>query len=101
MKYKITSRTESLVKEFDALAREIDVSQLVAGASANAREEWVSLRRQWPSAEQVRAGAVAFSDDELDFMVGKVRRFKSILESFRAAAPPLTELRPPQPRAAA
>jgi hypothetical protein len=84
--FKITSRTESLVKELDVLAREIDLAELVASASPGAREEWDSLRKQWPSAEQIRAGAVAFSDDELGLMVGKVRRFKSILEGFRAAA---------------
>jgi hypothetical protein len=84
--FKITSRTESLVKALDGLAREIDLAELVSGASLGAREEWDALRRQWPSAEQIRAGAVAFSDDELELMVGKVRRFKSILEGFRAAA---------------
>jgi hypothetical protein len=94
--FKITTRTESLVKELDVLAREIDLAELVAGASQGAREEWASLRKLWPSAEQIRAGAVAFSDDELGLMVGKVRRFKSILEAFRAAAPFEAQRQPQQ-----
>jgi hypothetical protein len=79
---KVTDRTESLVVELAALAERVD-DHLLSAASPHAREEWDALRRRWPSTADVAAGAVTVSDDELDVMIGKVRRFRSILEGLR------------------
>ena len=79
---KISPRTETLVKQLGVIAGLID-DRLLAGASSSAREEWESLRRRWPSAAQLAAGVVDVTDHELEVMVGKVHRFRSILEAFR------------------
>jgi hypothetical protein len=79
---KITSRTESLVNELGAIAGLID-DRLLAGASSSAREEWEALRRRWPSATHLALGVVDVSDADLEIMIGKVHRFRTILEAFR------------------
>ncbi|HVZ72901.1 MAG TPA: hypothetical protein VHJ20_11045 [Polyangia bacterium] len=84
---KVTPRTVILVKELGSLAEQID-DDLLSGASVYARDEWEALRGRWPSASQIAAGAVDLSDDELEVMIGKVRRFRAILEGFRRHALP-------------
>jgi hypothetical protein len=83
LRHKTTPRTELLVRELGVLAKEIDAG-LLAAASRAARHEWRNIRRRWPSEDQVRMGALPLSDDDLGFMLGKVRRFRAILED-RAA----------------
>jgi hypothetical protein len=106
MTYKITARTEPLVLELGALAGDIE-SDLLGAASPDARQEWNALRLSWPTADQISAGAIGLSDDELAFMVGKVHRFRSILRGLNAAKPPQSprrrsapEMRPREPRTA-
>jgi hypothetical protein len=82
-RHKTTVRTALLVQRLGALAREIDDSLLQA-ASLDARWEWNVLSETWPSAADVRAGVVGLSDDELDAMIGKVLRFKSILAGLKS-----------------
>jgi hypothetical protein len=80
MMHKATAQTEILVTELGALARQIDAGP-ISSASDAARDEWLALRAQWPSPNEVRAGAVPLSDDDLALMVAKVRRFKEILQA--------------------
>lgn len=70
------------MQDLGALAELID-DRLLTGATSSAREEWQALRRRWPSAAQLAAGVVDVSDEELEIMIGKVRRFRTILEAFR------------------
>jgi hypothetical protein len=77
-RHRTTARTETLVQRLDELAGEIDDS-LLQVASVDARWEWNALCDTWPSATDIRAGVIAMSDDELDAMIGKVLRFKTIL----------------------
>jgi hypothetical protein len=77
-RHRTTTRTESLVRKLRDLAREID-DRLLAVASLDARGEWRVLRATWPTATDVRSGVIGLTDDELDAMIGKVQRFKSIL----------------------
>ena len=77
-RHKTTNRTETLVRTLGQLAHEIDESLLQA-ASVDARSEWSVLCDTWPSASEVRSGVVGMSDDELDALIGKVQRFKTIL----------------------
>lgn len=82
-RHKTTNRTETLVRTLGQLAREIDESLLQA-ASVDARSEWTVLCETWPSASEVRSGIVGMSDEELDALIGKVQRFKTILTRLQA-----------------
>jgi hypothetical protein len=84
---RITPRTEALVRELGGLGAQID-ADLLTVASEDARDEWRALLARWPSPEQVRQGIVGCAEDDLVEMVGKVRRFKTILEAVRAHAEP-------------
>lgn len=84
-RHKTTARTASLVQKLGELAREVDDSLLQA-ASVAARSEWNVLCETWPSACDVRAGVIGLSDDELDAMIAKVFRFKSILARLKSRA---------------
>jgi hypothetical protein len=77
-RHRTTNRTETLVRTLGALAREID-DGLLQAASVDARSEWSFLCETWPSPSEVRSGIVGMSDEELDALIGKVQRFKSIL----------------------
>jgi len=91
-RHRTTNRTETLVRKLGELAREID-DGLLQAASVDARGEWNILCETWPSPSEVRSGIVGMSDDELDALIGKVERFKSILtrmmtrDSIRAWGP--------------
>jgi hypothetical protein len=80
MPFKITPRTEALVKDLDVLGRNIDGS-LLARATPDARSEWRAFLGQLPSDDTLGAGFLPYSDDELAHMVAKVLRFKAILEA--------------------
>jgi hypothetical protein len=82
-RHKTTNRTETLVQTLGELAQEIDESLLQA-ASLDARCEWNILCDTWPSPAEVRSGLVGMSDEELDALIGKVQRFKSILTRTQA-----------------
>jgi hypothetical protein len=82
-RHRTTNRTETLVQKLRELAREIDEGLLQA-ASVDARCEWDVLCETWPSSSEVRSGVVGMSDDELDALIGKVQRFKSILTRMKA-----------------
>jgi hypothetical protein len=87
MMHKTTLKTAVLVGELCALAGEINAG-LISTASREARREWRLLRRQWPSSQELEAGRMGLSEGELVVMVGKVRRFKAILETLRPAVLP-------------
>jgi hypothetical protein len=85
-RHKTTARTESLIRKLADLAREID-DGLLQAASIDARWEWNVLCEAWPSAADMHAGVIGLSDDELDAMIGKVMRFKSILVRISGGSP--------------
>jgi hypothetical protein len=78
IRHKTTTRTDALVRHLFALAREIEDS-LLDVASSEARGEWATFRGQWPTTAEVRSGRVCLSDDEIEFVIAKVVRFKAIL----------------------
>ncbi|HVR62056.1 MAG TPA: hypothetical protein VMU50_09165 [Polyangia bacterium] len=84
--HKPTVRTETLVHQLTALAREIDGSCITL-ASPAARVEWTILREKWPTLADVRAGLVYLSDEALEVMIVKVRRFHDILLGPRRLEP--------------
>ena len=84
MRYTVTERTEKLVADLASLAAAAD--NRLNLASAAAQKEWEAVRFQWPSEVDLRTGAVALSDEELERMRAKVMRFVRILESAGSAA---------------
>jgi len=86
MRHKITSRTVSLLAELVELGESIESH--LAVASPAARDEWQNQRLRWPSEIEMRQGSVALSDEELEVMRAKVKRFNDILNSdFRMTSP--------------
>jgi hypothetical protein len=77
-------RTRELLGELHALAEEIEES-LLSLASDAARVEWRSLRDAWPSEIEVRRGVVGLAEDDLEWMVSKVKRFRQILRALAGA----------------
>jgi hypothetical protein len=77
MRHKLTPRTLRIVEELQSLATRAE-GQL-HHASEAARAEWNAFRMSWPSEHELRQGVLGVSDDALEMMVGKVRRFHDIL----------------------
>jgi hypothetical protein len=48
-------------------------------ASAAARDEWALQRAVWPSDDDLRRGTIDFTDEDLEALRAKVRRFAEIL----------------------
>ena len=71
-------RTAELRDEFHLVASEID-DGLLALASPEARAEWASVRTQW----EVVVDARNVVEDDLAFVVTKVRRFGTILRDLK------------------
>jgi hypothetical protein len=78
MRHKITTRTQSILRELDAAADQVD-AKLLSSASREARREWRTLLRARPSDAEVATGSLELSDEELGFMIAKARRFRAIL----------------------
>jgi hypothetical protein len=71
-------RTAQLRDELHIVASAID-DGLLALASPEAREEWASVRAQWEGGVDERT----VGEDELAFVVTKVRRFGTILRDLK------------------
>ena len=74
-------RSERIRDQIEHLASEID-DDLLSLASPEARQEWASARAQW----RANAGAPKLVADELDVVLGKVRRFGAILRDMKGRA---------------
>ena len=86
MRHKITSKTVSLIAEMVQLGESVEAHLWVASPAA--RDEWRSQRLRWPSEIELRQGSIALSDDELEVMRAKVKRFNEILDGdFRMVSP--------------
>ena len=77
MNHRVTDEIKDIVGELYML-REIVESRLDL-ASVGAREQWINLKRQIPSLDDVVFGFVAPSRTELEQMRAKIRRFGQIL----------------------
>jgi hypothetical protein len=64
--------------ELDRLAREIE-DELLAFASAGAREEWTRFKEACSTAAGAAPRRVVAPEDELAFLVDKARRFRAVL----------------------
>ena len=81
-KYKTTARTEKLVRRLVELIGDIDAEEL-AIASVEARAEWSRFCARTPTGADACSGSLCHSDDEVERMIGKVIRFRSILAQLR------------------
>jgi hypothetical protein len=88
-RHVVTVRTAMLVRRLIELAVEID-SSCIDAASFEARVEWALVRQTWPTPADVRSGRVCLSDEELDLMISKVVRFRTILRRAGATCASLT-----------
>jgi hypothetical protein len=77
MNYQVTDEIKDVVGELYML-RDI-VESMLGVASAAARDEWVNLRWQIPSLEEIASGFVLLPYEELEQMRAKISRFGRIL----------------------
>jgi hypothetical protein len=77
MHHKVTERTRALVRALRKLAAEVEPR--VEGASEAARAEWMAAQAAWPTDFELARGVVEVSDDDLEVMHARVRRFGQIL----------------------
>jgi hypothetical protein len=76
----VTPRTVRIVDELHGLATQ--VQQHLHHASLAARQEWQVFHPSLPSKDELGHGSLTVSDDDLETMVGKLRRFNDILGGF-------------------
>lgn len=86
MRHKVTPRTVRIIEELHGLATQ--VQQHLHRASLAARQEWHAFHPSLPSKDEVDKGNLTVSDDDLETMVGKVRRFNDILGGVTALGSP-------------
>jgi hypothetical protein len=94
MRYEVTQNVREFVKEFRAIAEDLQRRWLV-GASQEARSEWQAFLDQWPTDLDVKRGVVGRCEDDLAWMLAKARRFRAILGC--TAPPPSWERSVGQP----
>ena len=78
-RHRLTTAIVRLVRELRSISEEIEPElHLVSQA---ARDEWTSLQSTWPSDSDLREGATALTEDQLEAISAKVRRFRNIVHS--------------------
>lgn len=94
MRHKVTARTEQLGRAFRRMSAEIEPDlHLVSQA---ARDEWQLLQLTWPTENQIREGAIALAEGELETIAAKVGRFQDILRSLAPSRCPELALADPE-----
>jgi hypothetical protein len=63
-----------------------EIPSLLDVASPAAREEWGKLESRLPSTEEIANGFIDLSEETLDEIASKVRRFRDILGASRRPA---------------
>ena len=86
-RHRSTTALVRLVRELRSISKEIEPElHLVSQA---ARDEWKSRQYTWPSDSELREGATAFTEDQLEAISAKVRRFRNIVHSLAPKASPI------------
>ena len=80
MSYEITEETEAVIAAFRQLASELD-EEWLSKASPDARAQWQTYLRLWPTSDDLRRGVVGLSLDDLSWMLSKARRFRELLQA--------------------
>jgi hypothetical protein len=76
---------ERLVLTLREMSQEIEPQLHVI--SQMARDEWRSLQGTWPSDRQLREGATGLTEERLETIVAKARRFKEIVHALALLRP--------------
>jgi hypothetical protein len=84
--HEITPRVRQLLDEFQLLSDDLQ-REWLRGASAEALSEWEAFCSGWPTDEEIERGLLGRSESELEWMLAKALRFRSILAGM--ARPPL------------
>src|SRR3954468_21474663 len=77
MRHRITEQGKRSLRALRVLREEIP--SLLDVASPAAREEWGKLESRLPSSEEIDKGYIGLSEETLDEILSKVRRFRDIL----------------------
>ncbi len=90
MTNNVTARIERLVLALREMSQEIEPElHVVSGVT---RHEWRALQGTWPSDGQLRAGTSGLTEEQLEAIVAKTRRFRDIVHG-RASSLPQPRLR--------
>jgi hypothetical protein len=87
MTNSVMARIERLVLALREMSEEIEPELRVI--SPVARQEWRALQGTWPSDSQLREGTPGLTEEQLETLVAKTRRFKSIVHGLAASFPRL------------
>jgi hypothetical protein len=79
MSNSVSVRMERLVLTLREMSQEIEPE--LHAISQMARDEWRSLQGTWPSDRQLREGAAGLTEERLEAIVTKTRRFKEIVHA--------------------
>ena len=79
MRHAVTPKVERVVRDLRAISREIEPQMHLVSQAA--RDEWTAVQAAWPSDEDLRQGTTALTEDELEDLEIKVRRFRGIVQS--------------------
>jgi hypothetical protein len=77
MPYQVTDRTCEILQDLHRLAAEQGRYLLLASSSAQL--EWKEFQLGWPSDIELAQGTIALSEEHLEAITAKVRRFGEIL----------------------
>jgi len=83
MRHQVTPHIRELVASLRRLAAEIQ--PFVEFASADARSEWSTLQRLWPSNEELGTDLIDLSETDLEWMEIRVRRFGEIVRTLASS----------------
>ena len=97
MRHRITEQGKRSLRALRVLTEEIP--SLLDLASPAAREEWGKLESRLPSSKEIEDGFIEFSDETLDEILSKMRRFRDILGAarrppLRAGEPAVSQVHP-------
>jgi hypothetical protein len=81
----VTPRMERLVSMLNEMSRQIEPELHVV--SQMARDEWRSLQDTWPSERNLREGTTPLSEEQLEEITTKTRRFKDIVHGLASNRP--------------
>jgi hypothetical protein len=81
----VTARMERLVLTLREMSQEIEPELHVV--SQMARDEWRSLQGTWPSESQLREGTMELTEEQLEAIAAKARRFKDIVHGLASSHP--------------
>jgi hypothetical protein len=81
----VTATMERLVSTLREVSEEIEPE--LHAVSQMARDEWRSLQGTWLSEGQLREGTTGVTEEQLEAIAAKARRFKDIVHDLASSRP--------------